>query len=63
MPCRGIRGATTVKANTADAILDGTCELLTRIADANGLLVGDIASALFVVTPDLKAACHIAYGS
>jgi chorismate mutase len=56
MPCRGIRGATTVKANTADAILDGTCELLTRIADANGLLVGDIASALFVVTPDLNAA-------
>ena len=56
MPCRGIRGATTVKANTAAAILAATRELLTRIVQANGVLVTEIASAFFTVTPDLAAA-------
>lgn len=56
MPCRGIRGATTVAGTDAEAILAATRELLTRIVQANGVLVGDIASALFTVTPDLSAA-------
>lgn len=56
MPCRGIRGATTVEANTAEAILTASGELLARMVDANGLAAEDLASALFTVTPDLDAA-------
>ena len=56
MPCRGIRGATTVETNTAAAILVATRELLTRIVEANDVAVEDVASAFFIVTPDLTAA-------
>ncbi|MDD3828592.1 MAG: chorismate mutase [Anaerolineaceae bacterium] len=56
MACRGIRGATTVEANTAEAILDATGELLAAMAEANGLAAEDIASAVFTVTADLDAA-------
>ena len=54
--CRGIRGATTVESDSADAILAATRELLTRIVEANGLAVKDVASAFFTVTSDLTAA-------
>jgi chorismate mutase len=54
--CRGIRGATTAKANTAKAILAATRELLVHIVEANGLSADDIASAFFTVTTDLTAA-------
>lgn len=56
MACRGIRGATTVEANTAEAVLDATGELLAAMAEANGLAAEDIASAVFTVTADLDAA-------
>jgi chorismate mutase len=56
MPCRGIRGATTVENNTANAILAATRELLACIVEANGVAVEDVASAVFTVTPDLTAA-------
>jgi chorismate mutase len=56
MYCRGIRGATTVDANQADAILSATRELLEAIVFANGLRPEDIASAFFTATPDLDAA-------
>jgi chorismate mutase len=56
MACRGIRGATTVEANTAEAILAATGELLARMAEANGLAAEELASAVFTVTPDLDAA-------
>ena len=56
MPCRGIRGATTVTSDSAEEILAATRELLARIAEANGIRPEDIASILFTVTPDLSAA-------
>lgn len=56
MPCRGIRGATTVESNAAAAILGATRELLARIVEANAVSAEDIASALFTVTHDLTAA-------
>jgi chorismate mutase len=56
MPCRGIRGATTVEADTADAILKATRQLLACLVEANTVDVADIASAIFTVTPDLSAA-------
>ncbi len=55
--CRGIRGATTVEANTAEDILEGTTELLTALIALNELDDPDvIASAVFTTTPDLTAA-------
>jgi len=56
MPCRGIRGATTVETDSAAAILAATRELLTRIVEANDVAIEDIASAFFTVTPDLTTA-------
>jgi len=56
MSCRGIRGATSVEANSAEAILAATRELLERIVAANDLRVEDLVSVIFTVTPDLDAA-------
>lgn len=52
---RGIRGATTVEANTRDAVLAATTELLTAIIEANNVRSDDVASAFFTTTPDLNA--------
>ena len=54
--CRGLRGATTVPANTPAAIIEGTRELLETLIQANALQPDDLASAIFTVTPDLDAA-------
>jgi chorismate mutase len=53
--CRGIRGATSVESNTADAILSATRELLTLIVQANQVVLDDITSAFFTLTDDLDA--------
>ena len=52
---RGIRGATTVGANTKEAILQATGELLQAIIEANGVERDDVASVFFSTTPDLDA--------
>ncbi len=56
MNCRGIRGATGVRANDASSILAATRELLEQIVAANDLLVKDLVSVIFTATPDLDAA-------
>ncbi len=55
MRCRGIRGATTVPANSPDDILEATTELLSEMMQANDLRVYDVASAYFTTTRDLNA--------
>ena len=55
MLTRGVRGATTVQANTRQAILEATRELLEAIVQANEIQVDDVASAFFTVSPDLNA--------
>lgn len=55
MNCRGIRGATSVEANTAETILAATRELLEHMVAANNLRVEELASVIFTVTPDLDA--------
>ncbi|PJF35465.1 MAG: chorismate mutase [Candidatus Thermofonsia Clade 1 bacterium] len=55
MVCRGIRGATTADANTAEAILSATRELLIELIRRNDLRQEDIASVIFTTTPDLTA--------
>jgi chorismate mutase len=53
--CRGIRGATTCEANTPEAILQATHELLVLLIEANDIDSVDIGSAIFSTTPDLNA--------
>lgn len=55
MRCQGIRGATTVDANSREAILEAAAELLAELMSANHLRVEDIASAFFTTTRDLNA--------
>ena len=55
MMCRGVRGAISVEANTREAILGATRELLRAMMKANGLEVKDMACAIFTTTADLNA--------
>jgi chorismate mutase len=52
---RGVRGATTVEANTSDAILKGTRELFALMIRANNIEPNDVCSVLFTTTNDLNA--------
>ena len=56
MPVRGIRGATTVRSNDADAIYDATLELLNTLVELNGVRPEDVGYIWFTVTEDLNAA-------
>jgi len=53
--CLGIRGATTADANTREAILNATEELLREMVRANGIVEEDIAAVFFSATKDLNA--------
>ena len=55
MLTRGVRGAITIEANSRQAILDATRELLTVMLKTNEFDVEDVASAFFTTTPDLNA--------
>ena len=55
MLTRGVRGATTLKANTREAILEATEELLGAMVEANGIDPDLIASAFFTSSPDINA--------
>jgi chorismate mutase len=55
MLVRGIRGATTVEANSVEAILEATRELLGAMLKANEVDTELVASAFFTTTPDLTA--------
>ncbi len=55
MPCRGVRGATTADANTSEAILKATRELLALMIHLNDIQPEDVASAIFTTTRDLDA--------
>lgn len=53
--CRGVRGATSADANTKEAIVAATRELLEALIAANGMDPADIASVFLTATPDLNA--------
>ncbi|PZC50633.1 MAG: chorismate mutase [Chloroflexi bacterium] len=53
--CRGIRGATTANANTREAILEATQELLEELMKKNQVDQESVAAAIFSTTPDLNA--------
>lgn len=56
MAIRGIRGATTVDANTAEAILEATREMLQLLQRANGFASEELAAVWFTATDDIDAA-------
>jgi chorismate mutase len=53
--CRGIRGATTVEANTREAIFQATTELLSQMVLVNEVQPEEVASVFFTTTRDLNA--------
>lgn len=53
---RGIRGAITVDADDREAILAATKRVLREMTERNEVASEDIASILFSLTPDLRAA-------
>lgn len=52
---RGVRGATTVEANTSEQIEEATVELLEKIVEENNIEVEDISHVTFTVTHDIDA--------
>jgi len=54
MSVRGIRGATTSAANTAQAIVAATDRLLREMIASNGIEPIDLAAVFFTTTPDLN---------
>lgn len=53
---RGIRGAITVDVDERGAIVSATKRLLREMTQRNGVRTDEIASVLFSLTPDLRAA-------
>ncbi|HZZ64439.1 MAG TPA: chorismate mutase [Candidatus Baltobacteraceae bacterium] len=56
MRTRGVRGAITVDADDPQAIVAATKRLLCAMIEQNAIELHDIASVLFSLTPDLRAA-------
>lgn len=52
---RAIRGATTVDADTSEAIGARSAELLTAVIERNRVPADDIVSVILTATPDLRA--------
>lgn len=55
MAMRGVRGATTAAANTAEEIIEATQELIAALIRLNDLDTEDIASAFWTTTRDITA--------
>src|SRR5437763_12563595 len=55
MRLHALRGATTVHANEADAILDATDALMRVVLERNELTAEDLVSCIFTLTEDLDA--------
>lgn len=55
MPCRGVRGATTVESNTREDVLLGTRQLLALMVRQNEIDPADVASVIFTTSADLNA--------
>jgi chorismate mutase len=52
---RGLRGATTVDADTVEQVTERSQELMLRIMERNGLEEDDIVSVLFTATADVTS--------
>ncbi|MDN3358637.1 chorismate mutase [Actinomadura sp. DC4] len=55
MTVHAIRGATQAEANSREAILEATTELVAEVMARNALTTDDVISVVFTATPDLDA--------
>jgi chorismate mutase len=55
MVVRGLRGATTVEADSVEQVTERSQELMLRIMERNGLVEEDIVSVLFTATADVTS--------
>jgi chorismate mutase len=55
MPCRGVRGATTIDRNEREDVLTATRQLLALMIRTNGIEPRDVAAAWFTTSPDVNA--------
>jgi chorismate mutase len=55
VPVRAVRGAIQIEADSREAILEGTSELVTEVMRRNALTADDLISVVFTATPDLTA--------
>ena len=53
---RGVRGATTVEANTKEEIFEAVLQLLDALTEANGLQEEELGAVIFSSTPEVNAA-------
>jgi len=53
---RGVRGATTVKTNSKQEVMENTAELLQLMITENGIATEDIGAVIFSSTPDVNSA-------
>ncbi|MFO0902899.1 MAG: chorismate mutase [Pirellulales bacterium] len=53
--CRGVRGATTVAADTRDEVLAATRQLLALLIRLNDIHPEDVGSVIFSTTEDVNA--------
>lgn len=52
---RGLRGATTIAADTSDEVIQATAELLKEMMERNGVVRDDLVSIIFTATPDITS--------
>ena len=52
---RGLRGATTVDADTVEQVTERSQELMRELMERNGLVEDDIVSILFTATGDVHS--------
>jgi chorismate mutase len=52
---KALRGAITTRSNSEDAIVEATRTLLTCLVERNQLVLEEIVSVFFTLTPDLNA--------
>ena len=52
---RGLRGATTVDADTVEQVTERSQELMRELMERNGLVEDDIVSILFTATGDVTS--------
>jgi chorismate mutase len=52
---RGLRGATTVDADTVEQVTERSQELMRELMERNGLVEDDIVSILFTATGDVRS--------
>ena len=53
---RGVRGATTVEANTKEEIFEAVLQLLDALTEANGWQEEELGAVIFSSTPEVNAA-------